>query len=184
MALVLEVIKDLWKGFLLVILSIALLASSFLVPFHSFLPAWTHQDDEFPIGPSERRSIRINLVLGSVVRGMIVTWNVDKCIVFSLEDSAGNIVLDESIARDRYFFEFQPSKSDSYVLVLNNIDGSAENGVYWIFWSYYYNFLFLLSGVALYIVGVLFMFREEKMIRGKFADVLEEASRAVRSHLF
>lgn len=177
------IIRDLWKGFIVVILGVGLLISPFLVPFHSFLPAWIYRDDSYHIKPKGYRSLAIGLTLGGIIRGMLVIGGGDGYIGFSVEDSSGNIVIAEERVSGRYFFEFQPGKTDSYILVLDNSDSSAAKSVYWIVWIYYYNILFLLSGIAVSIVGIVVMLKEERMLSSEVEEILEKARKVVETSL-
>lgn len=172
-------IKDLWKGLLVVIIGVAVSASSFLVPFHSFLPAWIHLDDSYIIKTREYRSLSIDLMFGCIVRGMLDVSGGDGYISFSVEDSGGRIIIPERRVGKRHFFEFQPAKTDSYVLVLDNSGYSAEKSVYWIVWVYYYNILFLFLGIILFIAGISAVLREQKKLSREIAQTLEEARKIV-----
>ena len=130
-----------------------------------------------------RRSLSINLMLGGVVRGMLVISGGDGSIGFSVEDSTGKNVIPENRASHRYFFEFRPDKKDSYVLLLDNGDDSAEKSVYWIVWAYYYNLVFLLLGAALSVAGIFTMYREERIISSKVKNTLEEACKIVKTSM-
>lgn len=176
---VLIIIVDLWKGFTVIVLGVALLASSFLIPFHSFLPAWTYRDGSYTIKAREQSTLSIGLFSGSIVRGMLVITGGDGSISFRVEDSGAKVVTPQERARDRYFFEFQPIKTDSYVFILDNSDDSAEQSVYWIVWVYYYNFLFLFSGIILLVAGAIAMLIEERRLSRKVAQTLEEACEIV-----
>jgi len=158
------------------------LISSFLIPFHSYLPACMYVDDSYVVKPKEYRSLGVGLMLGSIVRGMLVVSGGDDYIRFSVEDSSGNNIVAGEAAQDRYFFEFQPSKTDSYTLILDNSGNLTEKSVYWIVWVYYYNVLFLLSSVVLVVTGIFTTLREERML-SKVAETSEEARKAVETSL-
>lgn len=180
---VLIIIRDLWKGFSVVILGTSLLIFSLLIPFHSFLPPWVHRDDSYNIKPRGYRSLSIGLRWGSIIRGMLVISGGEGYIRFSIEDSGGNIIIADERASDRYFFEFQSDKTDSYILVLDNSDSSAGKSVYWIVWIYYYHILFPLLGVAISIAGVIATLREERRLSSKVEETLERASKDVETSL-
>lgn len=114
---------------------------------------------------------------------MLVISGGEGYIRFSIEDSGGNIIIADERASDRYFFEFQSDKTDSYILVLDNSDSSAGKSVYWIVWIYYYHILFPLLGVAISIAGVIATLREERRLSSKVEETLERASKDVETSL-
>jgi hypothetical protein len=163
--------RDLRKGSLAVVLGIVFVISSFLIPFHLFLPAWVQEEDSYTIKPKERRSISIHSLGGSVVRGMLLIQ--EGNISLSLEDSNGNVIVAEGEVNGEYLFGFQASSADSFVLFLDNSDGSAEKRVDWTIWMYFYNILSLLYGISVSVVGSLAVLRE-RMTNAKIAGALQD----------
>ena len=167
------VIRDLWKGFTMAILGVTLLASSLLVPFHTFLPAWTYRDGYYIIKPREQRSLSIGLTFGSFVRGMLAVRGGDGHISITIEDYGGNTIIDDRRVSDKCFFEFQPDKMEPYILVLSNGDGVAQETIYLIVSIYYYNVFFLLVGVTLSVAGAYAMLKRERTMNRELAQTLE-----------
>jgi len=146
-------IRGLSEALILVLLGGSVLASSFLIPLHSFLPAWTHFDDSYNIDPEGRTSLRIGLMSGSTVRVMVIIGDGDRHIGFSIEDYDGKTIISENLESAENLFEFQPSRTDFHVLVFEN-NGSTPQSLRWIVLVYYYDTLFQLLGVTLPILGV------------------------------
>jgi len=95
------VIRDLWKGLTMAVLGVTLFASSFLVPFHTFLPAWTYRDGYYIMKSREQRSLSIGWGLGSFVRGMLATKGEDGHISITIKDYDGNVVINERTVSGR-----------------------------------------------------------------------------------
>jgi len=106
-------------------------------------------------------------VLGSLVRGMVVIQ--EGNISLSLEDSKGNVIVADREVNGRYSFEFQASSAPSFVLFLDNSDGSVEKRVYWTIWTYFYSILSLLYGIGVSVVGSIAVLRE-RMTNAKVED--------------
>ncbi|MDH5441388.1 MAG: hypothetical protein OEZ48_14500 [Candidatus Bathyarchaeota archaeon] len=167
------VIRDLWKGLTMAILGVTLLASSFTVSFHTFLPPWTYSDGYYIMKPKEQRSLSIGWGLGSFVRGMLATRGEDGHISIIIKDYDGNTIIDERTVSGRFLFEFQTEKIEPYILVLSNGHEGAQETVYLAVSIYYYSFLFLLIGVTLSIAGAYAMLRKERMMNRELAQTLE-----------
>jgi hypothetical protein len=144
-------IKPIHKGFVVVILGLALLTSSFLVPYHSFLPAWDYQDDTYIINSGGRSSFSTSLGPGGFVQVMLFIVG-DEYVHFQVEDRGGEAVVDETLIPGRYFFQFQPGVSNTFDFFLEN-SGSLTQSVYWIVWVYYYTTAFQLLGTILSAIG-------------------------------
>jgi len=157
------------KALLLIFVGISLLVSSFLIPLHSFLPAWAHYYDSYIISPGGRSSLRIGLMSGSTARVMVASNGSEDHITFSIEDYDGKTIISERIASTENSFEFKPARTDFHVLVFEN-DGPVAQSVYWTVWVYYYDTLFQLLGVPLPILGVVMItlsHRKEKQVFGE-----------------
>jgi len=139
------------------ILGIAVVILSFLIPFQSFLPAWIQEDDSYAIRPRERRGLSIRSMRWSFIRGVLAIE--EGNISFSLEDSNGNVIIAEQEVSGEYPFEFQASSSDSYMLFFVNGDGSVEKRVDWTVQMYFYNILSFLFGILVFVIGGLNMLR-------------------------
>jgi hypothetical protein len=94
-------------------------------------------------------------------------------ISLSLEDSNGNVIVAEREVIGEYLFGFQASSADSFVLFLDNSDGSAEKRVDWTIWMYFYNILSLLYGIGVSVVGSLAVLRE-RMTSAKVSAALQD----------
>ena len=145
------------------------MASSFLLPLHSFLPAWTCFDDSYIIDPGGRSSLRIGLVSGSTVRVTVAISDGDGRISFSVEDYDGKTIVSENLASEENLFEFQPGRTDFHVLVFEN-SGPITQSVRWIVSVYYYDTLFQLMGVPLPILGMVMIALGVKKGEPIFAD--------------
>jgi hypothetical protein len=167
------VIRDLWKGLTMAVLGVTLFASSFLVPFHTFLPAWTSRDGYYIMKSREQRSLSIGWGLGSFVRGMLATKGEDGHISITIKDYDGNVVINERTVSGRFLFEFQTEKMEPHILVLSNSHEGAEETVYLVVSTYYYKISFLLIGVTLSIAGAYAMLRRERMMNKELAQTLE-----------
>ena len=157
------------KALLLIFLGVSLLVSSFVIPLHSFLPAWAHYYDSYVISPGGRSSLRIGLMSGSTARVMVASNGSEDHITFSIEDYDGKAIISERMATTENSFEFKPARTDFHVLVFEN-DGPVIQSVYWTVWVYYYDTLFQLLGVPLPILGIVMIAlgqRKEKQVFGE-----------------
>lgn len=70
-----------------------------------------------------------------------------------MEDYDGKTIVSERLASAENLFEFQPSRTDFYVLIFEN-NGPTTQSVRWVVQVYYYGTLFQLLGIPLPILGV------------------------------
>jgi len=143
---------ELLKCAVVVAVGLSILLSSFVVPFHQFLPAYTHWEDTYVIRPGGRASLGIGLMSGSIVQ-VVLFADGGGSIDFHVEDIEGKVVVDERRVSGRVLLEFQPVKTDSHVFVFENRDSSPQK-MDWSIGVYYYNTTFQLAGLIMCGIGV------------------------------
>ena len=167
--------------FVLVGVGLILIFSSFLVPFQTFLPAWTHWQGEYVVEPQQSAGPAIGLYLGTMVKGMLVVKGNplfgptdDGEILFSVYDSSGKTVVPESLVHGKYIFEFQSWDNTIYYFVFkNNRNVVANESLYWIVWAYWYDIVFLISGIPIAIAGISLFLKDFLIIRKEKTQIQE-----------
>lgn len=159
-----EILKK--RGPVLLGLGILLLIGSYLIPFQLFLPAWTHWDGTFDLGPGKRNGPYIGLYWGSMVRGMLLITGANNDIELSIENINGRVIIPARIVADTYYFEFtSPDNSMYHFTFSNNMSINSSKSVYWIVWAYWYNLVFLAFGFLFLSVGIVMTLRDEKIFQ-------------------
>ena len=144
----------LFLGVVLDVLGIVVIVISYLLPFHFFLPPWSHKDASLEVDAHRAVYIECDFIMGSIIRGMVLNLGeTDRSIDFYIEDSEGGTVLRREGILERYIFEFSPQDTGLYRLVLDNtID--TPGSIYVIIWRYYYKIFFLCLGFGIFISGL------------------------------
>ena len=138
--------KPHWKEIAFAVLGLSLFASTFFVPYHSFLPAWKHYDNSFTISPEGKSSFSINPGFESTIQFMLVIDG-ENSLHLIIKNGQDQTVVDQTLSPGKYFFSFS-SKDGIYTTFLEN-SGSLVQGIYWIVWIYYYNTTFQIMGITL-----------------------------------
>ncbi len=146
-----------YKSLVLLSIGIILTLSSFIIPFHWFLPAWTHWDGEFLVRAGQTGGPTIGFNWGTFVRGMLIINGDEDDILFSVLEQTGEEIIPERVLHNKYIFEFESWKSTSYDFVFDNTSPNADRTVYWIIWGYWYNLILFIVGGALSVAGLIFV---------------------------
>jgi len=142
-------------GCILVILGIVVIFIGLIFPFHFFLPAWTHYANTITINPYERLKIGQNFFMGGIIRGQTITsTESNSTVVLFIEDSNGKMVVGAREINNEIKFEFQPHQTSFYTIVLDNMGGKSKT-IFIIIWQYYYNILFLILGLIIFLAGII-----------------------------
>jgi hypothetical protein len=137
--------KRFWKEITLAILGLLLFISTFLVPYHLFLPAWRQYNNSYDINPGSSSSFSISTSVGSTVQLMLDVSG-EGSLHLSTKNKDGQTVINQNLSLGKYFFDI-PGDSGTYSASLEN-SGSFTQSIYWIVSIYYYNSTFQLIGIS------------------------------------
>jgi hypothetical protein len=137
------------KFFLCILLSLGVFASSYVIPYHSFLPAWSHYDDTVITVPGELRSLSVTSGLGDPIIVMLHV-NGDGYVHFTLMDQNRTIIHEEDLGFGRHYFEVQSGS----ILSFENIV-STNQSLDYVISFYYYKIAFQLLSIIIFLIGII-----------------------------
>ena len=154
--------KALQKRFIVLIIGIAILLLSFLIPWDMFLPPWNvAQGSSWHISPGVIGTVQIGLFWGSVVHGKIWCYGANNDIDFRIKNSGNRVVFNPGRIYNGYEFRWQAWSNDIYQFEFDNtISWVTTKDVGYLIYSYYYFHAFLLVGTILIVVGFFLILKE------------------------
>lgn len=137
---------------------------SFL-PIHWILPKWSSSAGSYDLGPGNVNGPTADLFYGSLVELDVSISGANRDVYFYITDSHGRRVFDAGRIYDGYHLEWQARAFGSFRLNFDNtMSWVSHKYVNWSFQVFHYNSLFFFLGIGLLILGILQIFREEKII--------------------
>lgn len=137
------------KFFLCILLSLGVFASSYVIPYHSFLPAWSNYGDTIITVPGELRSISVTSGLGDPIMVMLHVSG-DGYVRFTLMDQNRTVIHEEDLDFGRHYFEVQSGS----ILSFENIV-STDQSLDYVISFYYYKIAFQLLGIIIFLIGII-----------------------------
>jgi hypothetical protein len=137
------------KFFLCIFLALGMFASSYVIPYHSFLPAWSNYGDTIITVPGELRSISVTSGLGDPIIIMLHVSG-DGYVRFTLMDQNRNIIHEEDLDFGKHYFKVQSGS----ILSFENIV-STNQSLDYIISFYYYKIAFQLLSIIIFLIGII-----------------------------
>ena len=147
------------KGTIISAAGIAVLISSFAIPWHIFLPPFqVVQRWEWEIDPGVVGTVPIELFWGTRIHGLVYVQGGNGDIDFRIIDSAGSILLNPGRISSGYEFKWQAPKTDFFHFKYDNsFSWFTTKTVGYRISLYYYSYLFLAVGIIIIPVGIYFI---------------------------
>lgn len=147
------------KGTIILTAGVAVLISSFAIPWHMFLPPLqVVQRWEWEVPPGVVRTAPIELIWGTQIHGLVYVQGGNGDIDFSITDSEGSILHNPGRISSGYAFRWQAPKTDLYHFEYDNsFSWFTTKTVGYRISLYYYSHLFLVAGVITIPVGIYFI---------------------------
>jgi len=147
------------RGTIILVAGIAVLISSFVIPWYMFLPPFqVVQRWEWEIRPGVVGTVPIELIWGTRFHGLVDVQGGDGDIDFSIIDSAGSVLYNPGRISWRYEFRWQAPKTDFFQFKYDNdFSWFTTKTVGYRISLYYYFHLFFVVGIIIILVGIYFI---------------------------
>lgn len=152
------------KGRLVLVLAIALLIASFL-PLHQFLPALSSESGSYDLAAGGVNGPSAFMWYQSVSRLEVNIDGANKDVYFYITDTAGRHVLDAGRVYNPYNLEWRSQSFSSYRFNFDNtMSLFSHKYVDYTLRIYPYSTMLLFSGIALFLVAIWMMMKEENVV--------------------
>jgi hypothetical protein len=153
-------LKALKKGFLVLIVGVIIVFLSFL-PWDMFLPPWNVvQSRDWIINSGAEEILQVDLLWGATIQGQIWCYGGNNDIDFIITDSGGKAFLNPGKIYNEHRFRWHVPYNDIYSLKFDNTFSGSSKDVGYLISSYYYMYVFLISGAILVTIGLFLVLKE------------------------
>jgi len=137
-----------------------------MLTLEHYLPEWSNISDSYEVMPGSVHGLNVDLFYQSSIELDVTISGANKVIDFYLTNSEEEVVFDVRRILYREQISWRSPSIDSYLLNFDNtMSWTTGKSLTYTLKLYHYNFLFLVIGLILLILGVFQTIREEKVIQ-------------------